>query len=216
MKLALASRCSPLPSWRRPGCRRRTPRRRSTSIPCRIADAARRHLSRRSRRRGDQFARRHLCLHAHRPSDDVARHRASLRARRLAAVPVRSQRANSCARSARTSTGFCSPRRSASIRRTTSGSSTRCRTMVMKFDPQGRVAMLLGRKAESIPESGRGRRRRRRRRWRRRRGAAARSRRAAGPLQPADRRRVGRAGQYLRRRRPRQRARRQILRTASS
>ena len=56
------------------------------------ADAARRHLSRRSRRRRDQFARRHLRLHAHRPSDGVDGHRASVRARRLAAVPVRSQR----------------------------------------------------------------------------------------------------------------------------
>ena len=35
--------------------------------------------------------------------------------------------------------------------------------------------------------------------------------RAAGRLQPSDRRRVGRAGQHLRRRRPRQRARRQVL-----
>ena len=56
------------------------------------ADAARRHLSRRSRRRGDQFQGRHLRLHAHRPSDRLDRHRAPLRARRLAAVPVRSHR----------------------------------------------------------------------------------------------------------------------------
>ena len=112
-------------------------------------DAARRHLLRRGRRRRDQFARRHLRLHAHRPPDDVDGDGASIRARRLAAVPVRSQRANSRARSARACTAFCSPPRSASIRRTTSGSSTRF-LMVMKFDPQGRVAFLLGRKPESI------------------------------------------------------------------
>ena len=46
--------------------------------------------------------------------------------------------------------------------------------MVMKFDPQGRVAMLLGRKPEAIPNPPRagGRRRRRRRRRGRRRSRA--------------------------------------------
>ena len=74
--------------------------------------------------------------------------------------------------------------------------------MVIKFDPQGRVALLLGRKAEGDSEPAA-------------RGvdlaaakaaaaaAGSRSRRAAGRLQPPDRRGVGRAGQHLRRRRPR-------------
>ena len=55
------------------------------------------------------------------------RHRAAVRARRLAAVPVRSDRASSCARSDRTPTDSWSRSRCASIRRTTSGSSIRCR-----------------------------------------------------------------------------------------
>ena len=79
------------------------------------------HLSRRSGRRRDQFARRYFCLHAHRPPHHHDRHRASLRPRRLAAVSIRPQRRSSSAKSARTPTASCSPRRSASIPTTTSG-----------------------------------------------------------------------------------------------
>ena len=47
------------------------------------------HLSRRSGRRGDEFARRHFRLHTHGPSDHHDRDLASVRPRRFAAVRVR-------------------------------------------------------------------------------------------------------------------------------
>ena len=82
--------------------------------------------------------------------------------------------------------------------------------MVMKFDPQGRVAMLLGRKAEAVNNPPRvpvGRTRGRRR-WRG--GGAA----GAGPPQDLFNRPTDvawdAAGQHLRRRWPRQRAHRQV------
>ena len=54
------------------------------------------------------------------------------------------------ARSARTSTDLFGRRTSASIPRTTSGRSDSGSNMVIKFDPQGRIAMLFGRKPESV------------------------------------------------------------------
>ena len=73
------------------------------------ADAARRHLSRRGRRRRDQLEGRHLRLHPHRRSDADARRRA--RASPMAARACSSSIAteSSSARSARTSTASCSP-----------------------------------------------------------------------------------------------------------
>ena len=116
--------------------------------------------------------------------------------------------------------GFLFAQRSASIRRTTSGSSTRCRAWSSSSIPQGRVADDLGRKPEAInvPAPRPGGPRCRTRGGRRRRQAARRGGAPAPPvagvprrqLQPPDRRRLGRAGQHLRRRRLRQLARRQV------
>ena len=81
--------------------------------------------------------------------------------------------------------------------------------MVMKFNPQGLVTMVLGRKDEAIDylekylEEGRPHHRRRQRQARCRR-------RSRRQLRPADRRHLGHAGQHLRRRRLRQLARRQV------
>ncbi len=69
--------------------------------------------------------------------------------------------------------------------------------MVIKFDPQGRVAMLLGRKARIVNVPAR-------RADRRRRGTADR------PVRPPDRRRLGRGREHIRRRRPGQCAHREV------
>ena len=70
--------------------------------------------------------------------------------------------------------------------------------MVIKFNPEGRVAMVLGRRPEAVDGL----------------VAAAAGSAAAGAgtvrLQPADRRRLGRGGQHLRDRRLRQLARREV------
>ena len=72
---------------------------------------------------------------------------------RLAAVPVRSHREiHSRDRPGNLRLHVCRSR-FASIRRTTSGSSIRCPAMVMKFDPQGRVAVAAGTKAGGAEHS---------------------------------------------------------------
>ena len=73
--------------------------------------------------------------------------------------------ASSSARSARTSTASTSRTSSASTRTTTSGAWTKASNMVIKFNPEGHVTMLLGRKWEAARGPARaaaGRRRRRR------------------------------------------------------
>ena len=205
MKRFLSSSCWPRPSSPDPRCRpEAAPRSRSIPRPTPLT-ASRRHLSRRSRRRGDEFARRYFRLHADRPSDDLASAR---RARsRMAARGCSSSiaTASSSARSARTATASCSPQQVRVDPQDNIWVVDQMTNMVMKFDPQGRVAMLLGRKAGGRSTFRRGRRRRAaapRRRCR------AQARRAtcstARPTWPGTRR------QHLRRRRPRQRARRQV------
>ena len=105
--------------------------------------------------------------------------------------------APSSARSARASTASSSRTPSASTRRTTSGSWTRGRTWSSSSTPRAASLMVLGRR----PEAGRRRLRPHGDRRRRRRAVSVR---------PADRRRVGSAGQHLRLRRLRQLARREV------
>ena len=83
---------------------------------------------RRSGRRRDKFERRRVRLHADRPSDALARHRAPVRARRFADVPVRQDRQVRRRDRPGLLRHAVRARRSRSIRRTTSGSSIRCRT----------------------------------------------------------------------------------------
>ncbi len=103
-------------------------------------------------------------------------------------------------------------------------------TQVIKFDPNGRVQMVLSRKPEAMtvpaarltplptgiptiqpePPAGGGARRRGGGRARRRTGSTSGSGRRGRELLAADRRRVGRAGQHLCRRRLRQRARGEV------
>ena len=101
----------------------------------------------------------------------------------------------------RASTASSSRRRCASIRRTTSGSSIEGSTQVIKFDPDGRVQLVLSRKPEAIavragaPGAGRGAApkdaaaRRPEAARRARRAAAARRRRGGGGRGRPDRRR---------------------------
>ena len=111
-------------------------------------------------RRRREFEGPDLRLHAHRPSVRDARRQPHVLARRLAAVPVRRQRATSCASGARTSTASTPRSACASIRRTTSGPSTSAANQVVKFNPDGSVGLVLGRKPETIAVRP-GRRRRR-------------------------------------------------------
>ena len=94
-----------------PGARRRrSSRRRGAGDRVRhqrrSAEDAERRLRRRSRRRRRQFEGPDLRLHAHRPSVRDARRQPHVLARRLAAVPVRSRRASSCASSGQDVYGF--------------------------------------------------------------------------------------------------------------
>ena len=196
----------------------------------RSAEDAGRHLRRRSRRRRRQFEGPDLRLHAHRPSVRDARRQPHVLARRLAAVPVRSRPASSCASSGQDVYGFNAAIGLRVDPQDNVWTIDAAANQVVKFDAEGSVALVLGRKPEAIGvRPGRLRRRRRRRRRpvrraaRRRRLAARRGaggggaggggQAAAGPpgsgtpgstLQPPDRRRVGQGRQHLRRRRHRQ------------
>ena len=171
--------------------------RRSRSIRRRSAEVPGQHPPRRGRRRRDQFQGRRVRLHAHRPSDDLARHGAAVRARRLAAVPVRSGPASSFARSDRTRTDFMVAQQVRVDPQDNIWVVDQMSSMVIKFDPNGQVQMLLGRKvgvgaragraaAPPAAPAGRRARARRRRCGSRRRPLAAlrRTRRPAGGTRP--------------------------------
>ena len=83
-----------------------TPRRRSRSTCPRSAGAARRHLSRRDRRRRHQLQGRHFRLYPDRSSDRLARRLAHVRASAARACSSSIPPEISCARSARTVYGF--------------------------------------------------------------------------------------------------------------
>ena len=113
------------------------------------ADAAR-HLRGRSRRRGPELEGPDLRLHAHRPSLRHARRQPHVRAQRLAAVRVRSRPANSRRELGQQVYGF-----NAAIGLRVDPQDNvwvidQAANQVIKFDPAGNVALVLGRKPEAI------------------------------------------------------------------
>ena len=97
---------------------------------------------------------KHLRLHAHRPSDDLPRHLAALRARRFAAVSSSIRPANSFARSGRIRTRFLVAQQVRVDPQDNIWVVDQMSSMVIKFDPNGQVQLLLGRKAESETRAG--------------------------------------------------------------
>ena len=104
---------------------------------------------RRSGRRGDEFQRRSFRLHAHRPSDDLARHVAALRARRLAAVSSSIKTGKFVREIGQDSYGFLVAQQVRVDPQDNIWIVDQMSSMVIKFDPNGRVQLLLGRKSES-------------------------------------------------------------------